>query len=104
MRFWIYKALPKIPPILKIIKPNTKLKKIFRNALSISPFLTKFALSKIKVENVVNAPQKPVIKRSLWLYVRKNVSEDRFATIPIIKHPIKFTVNVPKGKPAPRKW
>ena len=52
--------------------------------------------SLVKAEKVVNEPKNPIITKGLIrsLYV-KFIDKK----IPIKKQPIKFTVNVPKGKP-----
>ena len=52
--------------------------------------------SLVKAEKVVKEPKKPIINNGL-----KSSLFERFIAkkIPIIKQPIKFTVNVPKGNP-----
>ena len=50
----------------------------------------------MKAEKVVNEPKKPMIAKGLM----RSLFEKFIAKkIPIKKQPIKFTVNVPKGKP-----
>ena len=52
--------------------------------------------SLVKAEKVVNEPKKPLITKGL----KRSLFEKFIAIkIPIKKQPIKFTVNVPKGKP-----
>ncbi len=52
--------------------------------------------SLVKAEKVVKEPKKPIITKGLI----KSLFEVFIAKkIPIKKQPIKFTVNVPKGKP-----
>ena len=50
------------------------------------------------MENVVNAPQNPVIIKSLYSGGISNVNEE-YMIKPIIKLPIRLTVNVPMGNP-----
>ena len=52
--------------------------------------------SLVKAEKVVNEPKKPMITKGL---VRSLFEKFIAKKIPIKKQPIKFTVNVPKGKP-----
>ena len=51
--------------------------------------------SLVKAEKVVNEPKKPMITKGL---VRSLFEKFIAKKIPIKKQPIKFTVNVPKGK------
>mgnify|MGYP001379254454 CR=1 FL=1 len=49
----------------------------------------------MKAEKVVNEPKKPIITKGL---IRSLFEKFIAIKIPIKKQPIKFTVNVPKGK------
>ena len=49
----------------------------------------------VKAEKVVNEPKKPIITKGL---IRSLFEKFIAIKIPIKKQPIKFTVNVPKGK------
>ena len=51
--------------------------------------------SLVKAEKVVNEPKKPMITKGL---IRSLFEKFIAKKIPIKKQPIKFTVNVPKGK------
>jgi hypothetical protein len=65
--------------------------------LSVSPFLKSVKLSNENAENVVNPPQKPIIKKvrnSLELKLLLNAAEN----IPIAKLPKIFVINVEIGK------
>lgn len=62
-------------------------------------------LSKAKVENVVNAPRKPTIKKSLIEEDKTFFSEERDHKKPIRRHPTMLTIRVPQEKPSPsRLW
>jgi len=74
---------------------------MFKKAFTDSPSRKSPEVSKIKLENVVNAPQKPTIKRSLRLLSNKILLSANAAINPIIKHPIILTTNVPYGNPTP---
>ena len=50
----------------------------------------------MKAEKVVNEPKKPIIAKGL---IRSLFEKFIAIKVPIKKQPIKFTVNVPKGKP-----
>ena len=50
----------------------------------------------VKAEKVVNDPKKPIIAKGL---IRSLFEIFIAKKIPIKKQPIKFTTNVPKGKP-----
>ncbi len=52
--------------------------------------------SLVKAEKVVNEPKKPIITKGL---IRSLFEKFIAIKIPIKKQPIKFTVNVPRGKP-----
>ena len=52
--------------------------------------------SLVKAEKVVNEPKNPIIAKGL---IRSLFEKFIAKRIPIKKQPIKFTVNVPKGKP-----
>ena len=52
--------------------------------------------SLVKAEKVVNEPKKPMITKGL---VRSLFEKFIAKKIPIKKQPIKFMVNVPRGKP-----
>ena len=52
--------------------------------------------SLVKAEKVVNEPKKPIIIKGLIMSLFEKFIAKK---IPIKKQPIKFTVNVPKGKP-----
>jgi len=73
----------------------------FKKALIVSPPLTRWAVSSIKVEKVVNAPQKPTMRSSLALGLRKNFSSETAASSPIRKQPMRFTAKVPYGNRLP---
>ena len=50
----------------------------------------------MKAEKVVNEPKKPIMTKGL---IRSLFEKFIAKKIPIKKQPIRFTVNVPKGKP-----
>ncbi len=64
-------------------------------ALKFSPSFIKFTVSSMKVEKVVKAPQKPTIRRSLALGLKRNFSSESAARKPMRRQPIRLTVRVP---------
>lgn len=67
-----------------------------------SPSLSNVAVSKIKVEKVVNAPQNPTINKALELGERAILFSEIIVRNPITKQPSKLTAIVPYGKEEPK--
>ncbi len=77
--------------------PNTTEIIAYITAVSISFFRIKLNMSNEKVENVVNAPNKPTKMNDLIYTDRFDCSAIPHIT-PIINDPIRFTVKVGQGK------
>lgn len=80
------------------IKPTAKLNRVYSVKKRKSPLFIKEWLSNANVEKVVNPPQKPVVNNKVWFWESKLFLKDIPNTIPISKHPIILTKNVPKKK------
>ncbi|MCM1178583.1 MAG: hypothetical protein NC335_12720 [Bacteroides sp.] len=65
------------------------------------PDWTSPRLSFEKVENVVKPPQSPVARKICQQLPFAEYLAKTPETRPIIKHPARFTVNVPQGNPPP---
>ncbi len=84
------------------MKPIRLFSIILNNKMLISLSLKKFILSRAYVENVVKAPKKPTMKKSLPDGESTLLSIERDHANPIKKHPTIFTEAVPHEKPLPR--
>jgi len=82
-------------PALYNIKPKITLTMILLKARIAWPFLSRLSLSNIKVENVVKAPQNPIINKTRASGPRINFLSAKEAKIPRIKQPLTFTIKVP---------
>lgn len=75
---------------------------IFTPAFIISPLLIKLTVSNEKVEKVVNAPKKPIIKKARNSGPTIIRSMRKTAKIPMAKEPATLTTNVPYGNERPK--
>jgi hypothetical protein len=82
-------------PALKKMKPKIMLTNKFKKALETSPLFKRLAVSRMNVEKVVKAPQKPTIKKILLLGPKRNLVSVIDTKKPIIKHPATLTAKVP---------
>ena len=79
----------------KTRNPTITLSVIFKRVCNVSPSLIKLDVSRIKVEKVVKAPQKPTIRSNLPSGPIKNFSSASTEKSPIRKQPVKLTAKVP---------
>ena len=70
-------------------------------ASCIFPLFIKSADSNVKEENVVKPPHIPTFRNNTILGFRKSVSDAKATTIPIIKDPTIFIINVLIGNAHP---
>jgi len=81
------------------MKPNAREAMIYSDeSINPSPPFSSVAFSFIKVEKVVNPPQKPVVSRRRVDVLIPPFSPGNEENIPIRKQPKTFTTSVPNGK------
>lgn len=78
--------------------PTTMLDSTYTEKWNSSPAVNNECFSKANVEKVVNPPQKPVDSNKVWFWLMKLPLNESPIMIPINRHPIIFTKNVPKKK------
>ena len=78
--------------------PITTLTITFNDRYRISPSCNSLMLSYENVENVVNPPQKPVVRKMRHSGVSRLPFSESAKRTPIRKQPTMFTVKVPSGK------
>lgn len=89
--------LPSMMPRNTAANPNILLANRYNRADLYSPERSIIIVSRVKEENVVNPPKRPV-KRNILVFGVKLKASAKIQQKPIRKEPIILTDNVPKGK------